>query len=102
MKEKQEMLGGMTLVKRRLQAVLASREASPAQRLLNDMIGLMSFSDGVDMADQADVHLCPPACHFSARRPVTRFAYVNRIRNTLPKISVLALSLSVSRKWRGI
>ena len=55
MKEKQEVLGGMTLVKRRLQAVLASRQASPAQRLLNEMVGLMSFSEGVDMADQEEV-----------------------------------------------
>lgn len=55
MKEGDAAVGGLALVKRRLQAELDNNQATPAQRLLNAMLEVMHPEPGIHVEEQEEV-----------------------------------------------
>ena len=60
MKEGDTAMGGLALVKRRLQAELDNNQATPAQRLLNSLLDIMQPEPGLHIEEQEEV--CSSTC----------------------------------------
>lgn len=58
MREGEQALGGLALVKRRLQAELENKQATPSQRLLNSLLEVMQPEPGIHIEEQEEVR--PP------------------------------------------
>ena len=66
MREGDAAVGGLALVKRRLQAELDSNQASPSQRLLNTMLDVMQPEPGLTLEEQEEVSIACPNITFNA------------------------------------
>lgn len=77
MRESGEAIAGLKLVHRRLSMELERRQASPSQRLLDELLEVMAPVEGVEPFEQEEVRNRPfQACsvwHLATRRRRTNF-----------------------------